>query len=223
MSKSEKKLFEVVPEEKREAPSAPIEKPKGFDLNRFKSTHADAIANVGTLQGALPHHPLSQAKDFCRLHPDEENFWSVELCFVNVPIQGQKRDTLHLIVEEIAMRFLPSARIQRFRLALATKPFNAKFLCHVPTKNLDNSWNISNLEACEKAKSSWVIATSRKGEGVDGYNITFAKSPKAFAEPDWGGQPLNELIGNTFNGRIIDRDDHPALLRLLGDVQDIAS
>jgi hypothetical protein len=223
MSKSEKKIFEVVPEENREAPSTPIEKPKGFDLNRFKSTHADAIANVGKLQGALPHHPLSQAKDFVRLHPNENEYWSVELCFVNVPCQGQKRDTLHLIIEELAMKYLPSARIQRFRLALASKPFNAFFLCHVPTRNLDNSWNISNLDACEKAKHSWTIATSRKGEGVDGYDITFAKNPKAFADPEWTKQTLNELIGTTFNGRIIDREDHPALLRLLGDVQDVAS
>jgi hypothetical protein len=223
MSKHDKPKLEVVPEENREAPSTPIEKPKGFDLNRFKSTHADAIANVGKLQGALPHHPLSQAKDFVRLHPNENEYWSVELCFVNVPCQGQKRDTLHLIIEELAMKYLPSAKIQRHRLALASKPFNAFFLCHVPTRNLDNSWNTSNLEACDKAKQLWTQATSRKEEGVDSYKIDFARNPKAFGEPEWPKQTLDELIGITFNDRIIDRDDHPALLRLLGDVQDVAS
>ena len=35
-------------------------------------------------------------------------YWSPELCFVNVPIKGQKRDTLHLIDEDLAMRYLPS-------------------------------------------------------------------------------------------------------------------
>ena len=66
-----------------------------------------------------------------RLHPDEETYWSPELCFVNVPIKGQKRDTLHLINEDLAMRHLPSGKIQHFRLALATKPHDAFFLCDV--------------------------------------------------------------------------------------------
>ena len=54
---------------------------------------------------------IAQAKDFVRLHPDEENYWSSELCFVNVPIKGQKRDTLHLIDEDLAMQYLPSGKI----------------------------------------------------------------------------------------------------------------
>ena len=53
----------------------------------------------------------------------------------------------------------------RFRLALATKPGDVFFLCEVPTQNMDNTWNMSNLEGCEKAKTLWTKATSRKGEG----------------------------------------------------------
>ena len=56
---------------------------------------------------------------------------------MNVPTKGQKHDTLHLIEEELAMRFLPSARILRMRLALATKPYDVFFLCQVPSQNLD--------------------------------------------------------------------------------------
>jgi hypothetical protein len=67
------------------------------------------------MQTGLPHHSISQAKDFARLHPDEEAYWSSELCFVSVPVKGQKRDTMHLIDEDLAMRFLPSGRILRFR------------------------------------------------------------------------------------------------------------
>jgi len=99
-----------------------VPKPKKFSTDKFKSKRAAAMANVETLLTALPHHSISQAKDFVRLHPDEEKYWSPELCFVNVPVKSQKRDTLHLIDEELAMRYLPPARILRFRLALATKP-----------------------------------------------------------------------------------------------------
>ena len=190
-----------------------------FSLNRFKSKRAAAISNVDTLQTGLPHHGISAAKDFVRLHPNDE-YWSSELCFVNVPIQGQKRDTLHLICDDLAMKYLPSGKILRFRLALASKPGNIFFLCHVPSRNEDNSWNASNTLACTQAKTLW--ATSRKEEGVEAYKIDFARDPDAFPEPDWPTQTLDELILRTFTGRMIDREDHPALLRLIGAKQQLS-
>jgi hypothetical protein len=193
-----------------------VAKPSTFSLDKFKSKHAAALANVETLLTAWPHHNISQAKDFVRLHPDETNYWSPELCFVNVPIKGQKRDTLHLIDEELAMRFLPPARILRFRLALATKPYDVFFLCHVPTRNTDNSWNGSNLQACEHAKTLWTQVTSRKEEGVEAYKIDSARSEDAFPPPKWPTQSLVDIINVTFTGRMIEREDHPGLLRLIG-------
>ncbi len=37
----------------------PIAKPSAFDLEKFKSKRAAAIANVETLQTGLPHHSLT--------------------------------------------------------------------------------------------------------------------------------------------------------------------
>ncbi len=199
-----------------EANVTPIAKPSAFSLDKFKSKRSAAIASVETLQTGLPHHPMPQAKDFVRLHPDETAYWSPELCFVNVPIKGQKRDTLHLIDEDLAMTYLPSGKIQHFRLVLATKPFDIFFLCHIPTRNEDNSWNSSNLKGCEQAKTTWVQATSRREEGIDGYKIEAARHHDAFPQPTWPTQSLDDLIGVTFAGCIIDRDDHPGLLRLIG-------
>ena len=199
----------------------PIAKPSAFDLEKFKSKRAAAIANVETLQTGLPHHSISQAKDFVRLHSNEERYWSPELCFVSVPIKGQKRETLHLIEEDLAMQYLPSGRIQHFRLALASKPYDLFFLCHVPTRNLDNKWNEDNLTACEHAKTLWVQATSRRDENIDGYKIDFAHEQDAFGDPKWPLQSLGELIGLTFAGRMIDNADHPALLRLIGAKQNL--
>jgi hypothetical protein len=193
-----------------------IAKPSAFSLDKFKSKHAAALANVETLLTALTHHSIAQAKDFVRLHPDDAAYWSPELCFVNVPIKGQKRDTLHLIDEELAMRYLPPARILRFRLALATKPHDVFFLCHVPTRNEDNTWVASNQMSCERAKTHWTQATSRREEGVDAYKPDFARDPDAFPEPNWPKQSLAELIQATFAGRMIETADHPALLRLIG-------
>jgi hypothetical protein len=202
-----------------------IAKPGEFCLDKFKSKRAPTIAGVGTLQTALPHHSMAEAKDWVRLHPNEAEYWSPEFCFVSVPIKGQKRETLHLIEEELAMRHLPSGRIQRFRFALATKPHDKFFLCHVPSQNLDNAWNETNLQACFNAKALWTQAVSRKDEGVDGYQIIFARDPKdapngaAFPEPAWPTQKLESLIAVTFAGRTIDDDNHPGLLRLIGAKQ----
>jgi hypothetical protein len=144
------------------------------------------------------------------------------LCFVSVPIKGQKKDLLHLIDEDIALAHLHSGKVQRFRLVLATKPYDVFFLCHVPTRNEDNPWNASALKACEKAKSSWVEATSRKAEGVDEYKGGAAKDPDAFPEPKWPAQSLDVLILAAFAGRMIDCEGHPALLRLIGAKQSVS-
>jgi len=193
-----------------------IEKPDPkHSLEKFKSKRATTIPNIETLLTALPILPISQAKDFVRLHPNEEEYWSVELCFVNVPTKGT-RDTLHLIDEDLAAQHLDSAKVQRFRLALATKPNDVFFLCRVPTRNADNSWNSSNLQACEQAKKCWTQASSRKEEGFENYKVTAARDVDAFPEPKWPSQSLEELILTTFDGRLIDRADHPGLLRLIG-------
>ena len=181
------------------------------------------MANIGTELSGLKLCRISEAKDFVRLHPDEETHWFYELCFVSVPIKGEKNDTLHLIDEDLAMHYLPSGKIQRFRLALATKPFDVFFLCQVPTRNTDNDWNKSALEACTKAKEFWVQAVSRKKEGVEKYKIEFAQDQDAFPEPKWPAQSLDDLIFKTFAPNcFIDRDDHPALLRLIGAKQNLA-
>jgi hypothetical protein len=193
-----------------------IPKPGIPSLEKFKSKRGAAIANVGVLLTALPVHRHCDAKDLVRLHSDRDNYWSAELCFIPVPIKGQKRDTLHLIDEDIAMKYLPSGRVQRFALALATKPYDVFFLCIVPTQNLDNAWNSTNLMACEQATTHWCYSTSRRAESVDGYKIEPAWDQDAFPEPKWPTQSLAELIVATFAGRMIDCEDHPALLRLVG-------
>jgi hypothetical protein len=190
----------------------PITKPSGFSLDKFKSKRGAAMANVGTLQGALPHYSISGAKDFVRLHPSEVDYWSDELCFVNVPIIGQKGNSLHLIDEDLALQFLESGQILRFRLALASKPHDVFFLCHIPSQNMDNTWNISATEACEKAKKIWTKVTSRKTEGVEAYKISYARDVDAFPDPKWPALSLGELIGTAFSpDRIIDKTDHAAL------------
>jgi hypothetical protein len=199
-----------------------IVKPEDFSLEGFRSTKPASLSIVATLQAGLPHHNMAAAKDFVRLHPDEAAYWSEELCFVNVTVQGQARAALHLINETLAMKHLEPAQIQRFRLALATKPHDRFFLCHVPSQRLDNSWNESSLAGCVQAKTLWTEVVSLKDAGHEHYKINSARDSDAFPEPKWPPQSLNQLIFVSFANFMIQRDDHPALLRKVGAKQSLS-
>jgi hypothetical protein len=188
-----------------------IAKPAASGLNAFRSKRTPGIAGVETLPSALPHHRISDTKDFARLHPDE-NYWSDEYCFVSVPVEGAKPQ-LHLIAEYLAEQ-LPSARVQRFRLALGAVATGNLFLCHIPSQRLDNSFNKTNLEGCIQAKTHWVEVV--REEGQDRYTTRFARDPDAYPTPKWPTKSLEELIELTFQGRMITSEDHPAWLRLIG-------
>ena len=203
-----------------EKPPLKIVKPNEY-LEKFRSKRSPTIAGVETLLTALPILRISEANDFVRLHPSED-YWSPELCFVSVPIHGEKRDLLHLIDEELAMQYLSAKKIKRQRLALASKPNDSFFLCIIPSQNLDNPWNATALEACEIARTRWVEASSREQEGVEGYKTDFARDPDAFPAPRWPSHTLEELIEGTFRGVTIETADHPGMLRLIGARQDLS-
>ena len=197
MSNKKPKLEVIEPTEA--AKVTPIEKPKGSFYEKFKSKRPVNTTGIDTLLDPLPLHSIAQAKDFVRVHHDEDNYWSIELSFVRVPIKGMKRagseGMLHTIDEDLARAVrLPSGKILRFRLALAAKPYDIFFLCQIPTTNPDNPWNEGTLRALEQAKDTWVQVTSRRAEGYDLYRIDKARSAEAFPEPKWPKQTLEELI-----------------------------
>ena len=138
-----------------------------------------------------------------------------------VPILGQKKDLLHIIDEDLAVKYLSSSKILRFRLALATKPHNAFFLCHLPTQNLDNSWNTSVEQAAEKASDS-DRGYFAQGGGQGLLQDHSCGGCGCLPRPTWPGEPLDVIIVNAFAERTIDRDDHPALLRLTGRKQSLS-
>jgi hypothetical protein len=222
MATSDDKLPRLVQTVEGNTATATIKKPEEFNLDRFKSKSGPNATGVGTLLAALPVHSIAQAKDFVRLHDDIEAYWSSELCFVIVPTKGMKQGLIHLIDEAVAVESgLPTGRIQRFRLALATKPYDCFFFCQVPSVNLDNVWNLAAWNACDLARARWLQVTSRKAEGVENYRIDYARKETAFPAPKWPTQSLQALIGVTLEGRMITTHDHPGLLRLLGAPQEI--
>jgi hypothetical protein len=195
--------------------------PKPSFMAKFKSKRPPAISGVETVLTALKVMKGADANDFFCMHPDEDEYWSCEMCFVTVPILGQKHDTLHVIDEDLAMEHLESKQIKRFRLALASKPHDVFFLCIVPSQNIDNGYNSTALAGCELARTRWVQLLSRKAEGVDEYRVKFTRDEDPFPEPKWPTRSFDELLEVTFRGANIDTPTHPGLLRLIGAKQDL--
>jgi hypothetical protein len=193
----------------------PIQKPPA-GLSAFKSKRAGGGAGVETLTLALPVLKLAEADDFARLHPDEVNYWSDELCFIAVPVKGQARNLLHIINDDIAAAYGLANKVTRQRLALASKPYDTLFLCIVPSMNLDNIWNRDAITGCEAAKTQWTQLLSKKNEGKESYQMTKARDADVFPEPKWPTQPLDDIILRAFDGCAILSDDHAALARLTG-------
>jgi hypothetical protein len=205
-----------------DSPATAIHKIKKPSFSeKFKSKNAPTLSGVETLLTTLPILKIGDVNDFARLHPSEDEYWSCELCFVAIPIKGAKRDILHLIDDDLAVQYLHAKKIKRHRLALACKPHDVFFFCIVPSQNLDNAWNADALTACDKARTRWLQAMSRRSEGAEGYKIDFAQDQDAFPPPKWPSRSLDELLEVTFKDSNIDHDRHPGLLRLIGAKQDL--
>ena len=142
-----------------------IVKPAAGFLDKFKSKKPPTIAGVETLLTPLPVMRIADANDSFGC-TGTRTTTGPELCFVSVPIEGEKRDMLHLIDEDIAVQHLPAKKIKRHRLALATRPHDKFFLCIVPSQNLDNSCNKRRSRPARRPRRVGA-GLSRKAEGVD--------------------------------------------------------
>ena len=175
-----------------------------------------------TLLTALPISKIGDVGDWARLHPSEDEYWTPELCFVSVPIKGTKRDMLHLIDEDIAMEHLAAKKIQRFRLALASKPHDVFFFCIVPIAKPGQL--VERSRRLRRANWPRPGGCRRCRARAKGSTPTRSSTPRiedAFPAPKWPSRTLDELIEVTFRAANIEHDRHPGLLRLIGAKQDL--
>ena len=70
-------------EEPKTVLDQPIPKPTGSSLDRFKAKRSMAAAGPSPLE-SLSVMKIAQTKDWTTLHPDEENYWSEPMCFVDL-------------------------------------------------------------------------------------------------------------------------------------------
>ena len=75
-----------------------------------------------------------------------------------------------------------------------------------------NEWHRSAAEAAERAMKKWVRVTANMSLGA--YEIFEATGD--IPEPVWPEFSFQELLKIGFRDRVVDRDDHPLVLRLKG-------
>ena len=196
--------------------SEPIPIPGEFSLEKFKSTQAASLAGVETLLTALPQCSIAQAKDFVRLHPDEDAYWSPELCFVSRPNQrpearyyaSDRRDVGQAIPAE---RPHCSGFVWRSRPNPTTYFFSAK--------SPAAAWTISGTPPIRRLASK----QKRCGRKLPHDETRISKAtkstrlePRRFPRAKVANASLRKLLEVTYAGRTIETHDNPALLRLIG-------
>jgi hypothetical protein len=198
--------------------ATPLTKPTKFSLKDFATEQNPSKPGVEPTTPALSLMRLAEVKDFFLLHPDEENYWSVEVALIHVPTKGSKETTLHLILDSIVQKHsdVLRARVKYCRIALGSKPDNVFFLAMIPTRNLDNKYNAAAIRGAVQAKSgTWTILTSRKADGCDDYAVGKAKNNEAALPIKWPHESLDEIFETSIGDKFIKTEEHTALDRLL--------
>jgi hypothetical protein len=68
------------------------------------------------------------------------------------------------------------------------------------------------MEAATQAKDAWLRVQANMV--LQSYDIFLAEA--AIQEPQWPDLGFSKILEIAFGGRVIDRQDHPVLLRLRG-------
>lgn len=123
---------------------------------------------------------------------------------------------VYLVLPEIAVSL--GDEVKLCNLAPAITRQDKLFLWPCPILRpgeTPNPWHVSHITANDAAKKGWVRMKSNRSGGF--YDII---EPQSFMpEPDWPGMLFGDMLKTAFNDdHIVDRDDHPALRRLLGDM-----
>lgn len=105
----------------------------------------------------------------------------------------------------------------RLLIASLSRPGGVLFLWPITLPGPDgkaNPWHESALHAAEVARDSWVRVYADMALGA--YRVDVSVGIRDV--PAWPDLPMPEILRAAFRDRMIDRWDHPVLLRLRGEV-----
>jgi hypothetical protein len=185
-----------------EEPSDPFD-PEALRVNALADVDVEKILT------AVPVRRPNRT-EFFRVHPEY-----VTDTLVLERDDGLDRET-YLVQREV--QDLVAHELRRVRLFTAIDKLGTVFLwpAKLPREDSDagRRWAQTALQAAEQAKTLWVKMHGNRDLG--GYEIFRAKGD--LGEPQWPDKSFRDLIEIAFRDRLIDRDDHPVIRELAGEI-----
>jgi hypothetical protein len=180
--------------------------PDPFDLANLRLDQS-FIESAGVKKLLTTVHVGKPGKqDFIRVHPDKSYRDVVAL----VVLEDDRE--IYLVTPSIAREL--EGEYKPFTLYTAVNMQGVVRLWNVRMPDPDGRidlWQQSSAEGAQRAMTQWVRV--KADMNLRAYQIHVSDS---VAEPAWPEQTFQELVRIAFQGRLVDRLDHPVVKRLRG-------
>jgi hypothetical protein len=181
--------------------------PNPFDMDSLRiDTSFIETTSVKKLLTTVPvHKPKSQ--EFVRSHPGEDYRDTYAM------IELQEDNEFYVLTREMVVA-LPGEYFVATIYTYITRQGVVR-LCPVKLPGpdgKDNEWNKSLRNAIHHVMKRWARIKSNRGLGA--YEIFEAPATANIPDPVWPKATFKELLNIAFNGRVVDRIDHPLIRKL---------
>jgi hypothetical protein len=193
----------VSPEQLKSIESPPDDP---YDLKRLRldQSFTEAVGVKKLLTTVPVKKPDPQA--FIRVHSGED----YRDAFAMIELKADRES--YLVLPSVAREIPGEYFMATIRTAI-TRQGNV-FLWPIRMPGPDGrilEWHRSAAEGAALAENQWVRVKANMGNGA--YDIYTADV--TMAEPEWPSESFQELLRKGFRDRLVDKLDHPVLLRLL--------
>jgi hypothetical protein len=188
-------------------PIDPGEAPDPFNLDTpCLSQDFTETAGVKKLLRTVPaRRPGSQ--DFVRVHPQPDYRRNL-LC---IDLKDDRE--CYVVRPEMAAQLVSEAVAKTIYTAITRQGVVFLWPVAIPaTDAKTNEWWRSAREAAELAMTCWIRVKADMNLGA----YQMYKAEGQIPDPEWPELPYQELLRIAFKDRLIDRVDHPVILRLRG-------
>jgi hypothetical protein len=175
---------------------------------RLDQTFTDGTA-VKKLLTMIPVRKPSR-QDFVRVHPDA-NYRLSPAAIIELKDDRE----VYLVTPAIAPELVNE--LAAATICTAINRQGVLFLWSIRLPGPDgkyNPWHCSAQAAADSAMRRWVRVTANMSLGA--YEIFEASAN--IPDPMWPDLPFPEILKIAFRDRLIDRPDHPVILKLRGEV-----
>jgi hypothetical protein len=173
---------------------------------RLDQSYADT-AGVKKLLTTVPVGKTN-GQDFVRVHPDPAYRLSPAAI-----IEIKEDREVYLVLPGIAQELPGEFKIVTLFTTMNRQGVLRLWPVYLPgADGKHNEWHRSAAEAAERAMERWIRVTANMA--LRAYEIREAQGD--LSEPDWPTTPFQEILKVAFRDRVVDRANHPLVLRLQG-------